>query len=206
MIDTTRLNWDKVGGMVPAIVQGCDGRVRMVGYMDRDALTATIETGYVTFFSRSKGRLWVKGETSGNRLRLLSAHADCDGDALLVMVDPEGPTCHTGAATCFGDVVGPFFPAQLEDILLQRSAADPADSYTARLVADGVKRIAQKVGEEGVEVSLAAVAGDGEELVAEVADLAYHLTLLLNISGKCWSNVAAELERRHTASNDTASS
>lgn len=206
MIDLTRLNWDKVGGLVPAIIQDCDGRVRMLGYMDRDALAATIDTGYVTLFSRSKGRLWVKGETSGHRLRVLSALADCDSDALLVMVDPEGPTCHTGTATCFGETVGPFFPAQLEDIVLERSAAEPADSYTARLVADGVKRIAQKVGEEGVEVSLAAVAGDGEELVAEIADLAYHLTLLLNVSGKRWSNVTSELKRRHTASSDTASS
>lgn len=201
---TIRPDWDKVGELLPAIIQDHGGRVRMLGYMDRAALKATLDTGYVTFFSRSKARLWVKGETSGNRLRLLKAELDCDDDALLVTVEPEGPTCHTGSASCFGDV-GPFFPGNLERIVSDRAVANSETSYTARLVGDGVKRIAQKVGEEGVEVAIAAVGGKSDELISEIADLAYHLTVLLHASGRSWSDVVSVLEQRHKAISDTAS-
>jgi phosphoribosyl-ATP pyrophosphohydrolase/phosphoribosyl-AMP cyclohydrolase len=206
MIDTLRIAWDKVGGLLPAIIQDRGGMVRMLGYMDQAALTTTLDTGYITFFSRSKRRLWVKGETSGNRLRLISARLDCDGDALLVIVEPEGPTCHTGDASCFGDASAPFFPSTLEGIISQRADADPNTSYTAGLIADGPKRIAQKVGEEGVEVAIAAIGGERDELISEVADLAYHLTVLLHSSGQSWTDVASVLENRHKASSETTSS
>lgn len=205
MIDLDRLDWDKGDGLLPAIVQDGHGTVRMLGYMDRAALAATIETGRVTFFSRSKGRQWVKGETSGNHLRLVSISADCDRDALLIAADPAGPTCHTGQASCFG-ASPPFFPARLEQLVRQRSAADPAESYTARLAAEGIRRVAQKVGEEGVEVALAAVSGDRADLVGEAADLAFHLTLLLSQRGIDWREVNDELERRHRERTVTASS
>ena len=168
----------------------------MLGYMNREALDATIASGKVTFFSRSKKRLWVKGETSGNLLHLVDVRADCDGDALLVRARPAGPTCHTGTDSCFGVSEPAHFLDSLEARLRTRAAADPSDSYTARLMAEGMKRIAQKVGEEGVESALAAVAGDKAETTSEVADLAYHVTLLLIASGLAWSDVAAELERR----------
>ena len=203
--DPTALNWAGMDGLLPAIVQDADsGEVRMLGYMDRAALDATIASGLVTFFSRSKARLWTKGETSGNTLALVSLAADCDGDALLVRARPNGPTCHNGTASCFpGDTGG--FLSSLETIVASRAAADPAASYTARLLAEGVKRIAQKVGEEGVEVALAGAAGDVDELTSEAADLVYHLTLLLHARGTGWGAVATELARRH-ASSATASS
>jgi phosphoribosyl-ATP pyrophosphohydrolase/phosphoribosyl-AMP cyclohydrolase len=205
MIDPDQLDWPKGDGLIPAIVQDRTGMVRMLGYMNREALQATIASGLVTFFSRSKQRLWVKGETSGNRLRLIAVAADCDDDALLVRADPEGPTCHTGTASCFAGA-GLFFPSGLEAIVESRAAADPASSYTARLAGEGIKRMAQKVGEEGVEVALAAVQGDQEELIGEAADLAFHLTLLLQARGLNWAAISAELERRHLDRSATASS
>lgn len=205
MIDLDSLDWDKGDGLLPAIVQDGEGTVRMLGYMDRLALAATLATGHVTFFSRSKGRQWVKGETSGNRLRLRAVRPDCDRDALLVSADAEGPTCHTGTASCFGTSL-PFFPGQLEQTIRARAGANAEESYTARLVAAGPGRIAQKVGEEGVEVALAAVSGSRANLIAEAADLAFHLTLLLNQRGIDWSEVSDELQRRHRESTATASS
>lgn len=205
MIDPDRLDWGKAEGLLPAIIQDAEGAVRMLGYMDRAALAATLDSGFVTFFSRSKGRLWVKGETSGNRLRLRSISADCDGDALLVHADAEGPTCHTGQASCFGRAAA-FFPSGLEQTIRERAGASPEDSYTARLMAAGPGRIAQKVGEEGVEVALAAVSGSRSDVVSEAADLAYHLTLLLAARGIAWSEVSDELERRHRERTATASS
>ena len=197
MIDPATLDWEKMGGLMPAIVQdAASGEVRMLGYMNREALDATIASGKVTFFSRSKKRLWVKGETSGNLLHLVDVRTDCDGDAVLVRARPAGPTCHTGTDSCFGESEPTHFLDSLEARLRTRAAADPSDSYTARLMAEGVKRIAQKVGEEGVESALAAVAGDKAETTSEVADLAYHVTLLLIASGLSWSDVAAELGRR----------
>jgi phosphoribosyl-ATP pyrophosphohydrolase/phosphoribosyl-AMP cyclohydrolase len=205
MIDPDQLDWPKGDGLIPAIVQDRTGMVRMLGYMNREALEATIASGLVTFFSRSKQRLWVKGETSGNRLRLIAVAADCDHDALLVRADAEGPTCHTGTDSCFAGA-GAFFPSGLEAIVESRAAADPMSSYTARLAGEGIKRMAQKVGEEGVEVALAAVQGDQEELIGEAADLAFHLTLLLQARGLNWADISVELERRHRDRSATASS
>lgn len=208
MIDPATLNWAKMDGLIPAIAQdAATGEVRMLGYCNRAALDATIATRVVTFFSRSRDTLWVKGETSGNRLELVEARADCDQDAILLLVRPLGPTCHTGTDSCFGadGPAGAGFIAALGQTIADRAAADPADSYTARLLADGIKRIAQKVGEEGVETALAAVAGDKAELEAEAADLVYHLLVLLEASGSSLDNVVAELRRRHSPSNATVS-
>ena len=209
MIDPDSLDWAKMDGLIPAIVQdAASGEVRMLGYMDRAALDATVRDGQVTFFSRSRGGPWRKGETSGNQLDLVSIAADCDRDALLVVARPRGPTCHTGSSSCFGEqqAVGTGFIATLADILAQRATADPGSSYTARLMSEGPKRIAQKVGEEGVEVALAGVAGDAAEVTSEAADLVYHLSLLLQVSGSSWEEVMDELRARHAASSATASS
>ena len=209
MIDPELLDWAKMDGLIPAIVQdAASGEVRMLGYMDRAALEATIADKLVTFRSRSREKSWRKGETSGNLLDLVDIKADCDGDALLVLAHPRGPTCHTGTASCFGadGPPGIGFLVMLANLLKQRASADPANSYTARLIGQGIKRLAQKVGEEGVEVALAAAAGDAAELTSEAADLVYHLTLLLEASDTSWDAVIAELRRRHAASNATASS
>ena len=209
MIDPDILAWEKMNGMLPAIVQhAVSGEVRMLGYMDREALRRTADCGFVTFYSRSRNSYWMKGETSGNRLAVVSIAADCDSDALLILARPEGPTCHTGTASCFGGegAPGAGFVAELAEILRTRSAADPKESYTARLVASGIKRIAQKVGEEGVETALAATAGDAAELTNEAADLFYHLTLLLQVGGSDWEQVIAVLKQRHAESVATASS
>ena len=208
MIDVGSLAWERMDGMLPAIVQdAASGEVRMLGYMNRDALEATIASGFVTFFSRSRNALWRKGETSGNTLALVSIAADCDGDALLITATPHGPTCHRGTSSCFGDAQAPGtgFIAELERALIDRATADPATSYTARLLGEGVKRIAQKVGEEGVETALAGVSGDDAEVASEAADLVYHLTLLLQARGLSWSPVIDELRRRHADSKATVS-
>ena len=208
MIDPDTLDWAKMDGLVPAIAQdAATGEVRMLGYCNRAALEATLATRVVTFFSRSRSALWIKGETSGNRLELVDARADCDSDAILLLVRPIGPTCHTGTDSCFGDAgpPGAGFVATLAQTIADRAAADPDASYTARLLAQGIKRIAQKVGEEGVETALAAVAGDSAELESEAADLIYHLLVLLEVSGSSLEQVVAELRRRHLASSATAS-
>ncbi|WP_118857279.1 bifunctional phosphoribosyl-AMP cyclohydrolase/phosphoribosyl-ATP diphosphatase HisIE [Sphingomonas mesophila] len=208
MIDPATLDWNKSGGLIPAVIQdAASGEVRMVGMMDRAALEATLRDGFVTFFSRSKNRLWRKGESSGNLLDLVDLRTDCDRDSLLVLAQPRGPTCHTGAASCFGEggAPGTGFLASLAAIVDERTAADPAESYTARLVAAGVKRIAQKFGEEGVEVALAAAGGDAAEVTAEAADLLYHLTVLLRETGSSWAEVTDELRRRHASSATAAS-
>ena len=209
MIDPDQLDWAKMDGLVPAIVQhAATGEVRMLGYMDRAALDATIADRLVTFHSRSRGGPWRKGETSGNLLDLVDIRLDCDRDALLVLATPRGPTCHTGSESCFGDEGAPGvgFIATLAATVAERAAADPATSYTARLIGEGTKRLAQKVGEEGVEVALAAMAGDADELTSEAADLVYHLTVLLEASDTSWDKVIDELKRRHSASSATASS
>jgi phosphoribosyl-ATP pyrophosphohydrolase/phosphoribosyl-AMP cyclohydrolase len=199
--DLGAIDWGKGEGLVPAIVQHADsGAVLMLGYMNREALEATLATRHVTFFSRSRGRLWTKGETSGNVIALESVVADCDRDTLLVRGRPAGPVCHTGTATCFGaDGAGALaFLGTLESVIDARLAG-PADvGYTAKLAAGGTKRIAQKVGEEGLEVALAAVAGDEAELISESADLVFHLLVLLRTRDKSLRDVAAELARRHT--------
>jgi len=194
------LAWDKMDGLLPAAVQdGATGQMLMLGYMDRAALAATLESGFVTFFSRSRQRLWQKGETSGNRLRLLSVHPDCDDDALLVRAEPEGPTCHLGTTSCFSekDAQGPAWLGQLERIVRTRAAAPAEESYTARLLAAGLPKIAQKVGEEGVETALAAVTRDEAGLAEEAADLLYHLNVLLHARGVGWEAVVKVLQDRH---------
>ncbi|EPK9344034.1 bifunctional phosphoribosyl-AMP cyclohydrolase/phosphoribosyl-ATP diphosphatase HisIE, partial [Pluralibacter gergoviae] len=178
---TEKLDWEKTDGMMPAIVQhAVSGEVLMLGYMNKDALAKTLETGKVTFFSRTKGRLWTKGETSGHFLNLVSISPDCDKDTLLVLVNPIGPTCHKGNSSCFAEASHEWlFLYQLEELIASRKDADPESSYTARLYASGTKRIAQKVGEEGVETALAATVKDREELKNEASDLVYHLMVLL---------------------------
>ncbi|WP_229612551.1 bifunctional phosphoribosyl-AMP cyclohydrolase/phosphoribosyl-ATP diphosphatase HisIE [Vibrio parahaemolyticus] len=197
-----RINWEKVDGLVPAIVQDFQSsQVLMMGYMNQDALAKTGETGQVTFFSRTKERLWTKGETSGNVLQLVNISLDCDNDTLLVRVNPIGPTCHTGTTTCWdGDAQEEsqmVWLHQLEQLLAARKSAAPDSSYTASLYARGTKRISQKVGEEGVEVALAATSGDKAELVCESADLIYHLLVLLQDQGLSMNDVVNKLKERH---------
>ena len=199
--DLSTLAWDKMGGLLPAIVQDKATReVLMVGYMSRQALEATFASGFATFYSRSKARLWQKGETSGNRLAVRAVFADCDQDALLVEAEPEGPTCHLGTKSCFGDGQGEgvAFLARLAGIVGERAKSGGSGSYTARLLAEGPVRIAQKVGEEGVEVALAAATGDRDGCIGETADLVYHLTVLMEAMGFGWEDVAALLRERHS--------
>jgi phosphoribosyl-ATP pyrophosphohydrolase/phosphoribosyl-AMP cyclohydrolase len=198
------LDWDKLNGLAPAIVQDAgNGAVLMMGYMNREALAATTATGRVTFWSRSRGRLWTKGETSGHFLDVRSVAADCDRDTLLILAEPRGPACHLGTATCWGesaprsDAQRLAFLSTLENIIAQRIATRPKDSYTAQLLAGGVRRIAQKVGEEGLELALAAVAQSDEEIIGEAADLLYHSLLLLKVKGLSLAQIVAELAARH---------
>ncbi|KHT53476.1 phosphoribosyl-ATP pyrophosphatase [Alteromonas macleodii] len=198
--NSNKLAWDKMDNLLPAIVQDAlSGKVLMQGYMDQDALAKTLETGNVTFFSRSKQRLWTKGETSGNTLDLVSVACDCDQDSLLVLATPNGPTCHTGVESCWFDGNTPAFTflADLERVLAARKDADPKSSYTASLYNKGIKRIAQKVGEEGVETALAATVHDKEELKNEAADLLYHLTVLLQASDMSLNDALNVLRERH---------
>lgn len=208
--DIDTLDWDKMDGLLPAVVQDrVSGRVLMLGYMNADALRATIGSGLVTFLSRSKKRLWQKGETSGNCLHMRAVHADCDNDSLLVIADPDGPTCHTGTNSCFGDEAldGAGWLGQLSAIVRERAASGDAGSYTRKLLADGPARIAQKVGEEGVEVALAAVTCDSGGCAEETADLLYHLVVLMEAKGFGWAEVVDLLKDRHSAaSNSTAAS
>lgn len=197
--DAARVDFEKGGGLVPAIVQDADTlRVLMLAYMDRAALTETLQSGEATFFSRSRGGRWRKGETSGNRMKVRSVRADCDGDAILLTVSPLGPACHLGAATCFGDeaAVGVNVLTELERRIAARSTASPEESYTARLLAEGAGRAAQKVGEEGVECALAGAAGSEENLREEAADLLYHLAVLLHLRGLSLKDAYAVLARR----------
>lgn len=199
--DIEGLDWAKGDGLLPAVIQDAtSGRVLMLGYMSRESLAATLATGRVTFFSRSKGRLWTKGETSGNFLDLVDVGCDCDRDTLLVLVDAEGPACHLGTTSCFGGLEPRWqFLRDLEVLLASRRNADPSSSYTASLYARGTKRIAQKVGEEGVETALAATVHDREELRNESADLVYHLLVLLQAEGLELADVIDILRERHAA-------
>ncbi|NLG76474.1 MAG: bifunctional phosphoribosyl-AMP cyclohydrolase/phosphoribosyl-ATP diphosphatase HisIE [Xanthomonadaceae bacterium] len=199
-IDT--LAWEKGGGLLPAVVQDAkSGSVLMLGYMNRESLRSTLTDGRVTFFSRSKNRLWTKGETTGHFLDVVSVQADCDRDALLITADPKGPTCHTGARSCFGEVLTDAqevaFLTRLEGVIAQRIRDRPEGSYTARLWSEGPTRIAQKVGEEGVEVALAAVTQPDDRLIGESADLLFHLALLLKSRNLSLSDAVRELEQRH---------
>ena len=198
------LDWAKGGGLLPAIVQHwTTGAVLMLGYMNPEALAATRASGRVTFWSRSKQRLWQKGETSGHTLRVKSIRADCDRDTLLIVADPHGPTCHLGTSSCFGDVSRPplAFLAELDALVMRRAAERSAGSYTVKLLGAGMRRIAQKVGEEGVETALAAVAQDDAALLGEAADLVYHLIVLLRARGLPFAGVADTLAKRHSALN-----
>jgi phosphoribosyl-ATP pyrophosphohydrolase/phosphoribosyl-AMP cyclohydrolase len=193
------LAWDKQGGLLPAVVQDATGgRVLMLGYMDRAALDATLATRRVTFFSRSRQRLWMKGESSGDVLDLVAIEADCDGDTLLLQAHPRGPTCHLGRASCFAEAPENFL-AQLDALVARRERERPPGSYSTRLFEAGTRRIAQKVGEEGVETALAAVAQDDAALLGEAADLFFHLTVLLRARGLGLADVVAVLRDRHAA-------
>ncbi len=199
-IDIDAIDWSKGDGLVPAIIQNAaSGQVLMLGYMDRAALDATVSSGKVTFFSRSKNRLWVKGETSGHWLNFVSAEMDCDNDALLVQASPQGPTCHTGAVTCFTDKKAPdvAFLGQLAALVADRHTARPQGSYTTSLFAAGKARIAQKVGEEGVELALARMKDDKVEMANEAADLLFHMLVLLQDADLQLDDVIAVLRTRH---------
>ena len=200
------LDWEKMGGLIPAIVQDADsGAVLMLGYMNPEALAATQATGRVTFWSRSKGRLWTKGESSGHFLEVESIAADCDRDTLLILARPLGPACHLGTATCWGEAAPQSraerleFLGTLEEIVARRLAARPEGSYTSKLAGKGIVRIAQKVGEEGLELALAAVAQSNREIIGEAADLLYHTLLLLKFKGLSLAEVAGELQARHAS-------
>ena len=196
------LAWEKMNGLIPAIVQDAfDGRVLMQGYMNKDALKVTLESGQVTFWSRSRQQLWTKGETSRHYLDLVDIHPDCDSDSLLIRARQEGPTCHLGLDTCF-DTEARVIPelaflADLERVIIQRDKERPVDSYTTKLLEAGIKRIAQKVGEEGVETALAAAVGDDEELLNESADLIYHLLVLLRSRKLELGSLVEVLKIRH---------
>jgi phosphoribosyl-AMP cyclohydrolase / phosphoribosyl-ATP pyrophosphohydrolase len=198
MID--QVNFEKMNGLVPAVVQDeRTNQVLMVGFMNREALEKTYADKKVTFWSRTRQRLWQKGETSGNFLEFLSASVDCDIDSLLIKAIPHGPVCHTNQFTCFGEdekiEIGSVM-RKLEDIIRERKSTMPEGSYTSQLFKGGAPRIAQKVGEEGVEVALAAVLGDTKRLTEESADLIYHLLVLLRQQGLTLEDVAGELRRR----------
>ncbi|UPG84648.1 bifunctional phosphoribosyl-AMP cyclohydrolase/phosphoribosyl-ATP diphosphatase HisIE [Luteibacter aegosomatis] len=195
-----RPDFAKGDGLVPAVVQHArTGEVLMLGYMDAEALAKTRQSGLVTFYSRSKRRLWTKGETSGDTLSLVDVRQDCDADTLLVRALPAGPTCHTGTSSCFGDDVAPAlgFLAELDALVASRHAERPQGSYTTRLFEGGIRRMAQKVGEEGVETALAAVAEDDEALLGEAADLVFHLMVVLRARGLGFEQVARKLASRH---------
>jgi len=203
--DVGSLDWSKGGGLVPAIVQHArTGRVLMLGYMNDAALRQTLASGRVVFYSRSREALWIKGETSGHFLNVVDVSTDCDADALLVLADPVGPTCHKGTESCFAEAAPPdaqrlAFLALLENIIANRIADQPDGSYTAQLFAKGPGRIAQKVGEEGVETALAAVTRDDAGLISECADLVFHLLVLLKSRELTLEQVAEELKARHAA-------
>jgi phosphoribosyl-ATP pyrophosphohydrolase/phosphoribosyl-AMP cyclohydrolase len=203
MSDLANIDFEKGGGLVPAIVQHADtGEVLMLGYMNAEALTVTREKGLVTFWSRSKDRLWTKGETSGDFLNLVSLAVDCDKDAVLLQARPAGPTCHLGTKSCFGEAPGPAtgFLGALQQIVETRAGADPSESYTAKLLQKGLLKVAQKVGEEGVETALAGAAENDDALLNEAADLVFHLTVLLKARDKSLADVAGVLEARHASS------
>jgi phosphoribosyl-ATP pyrophosphohydrolase/phosphoribosyl-AMP cyclohydrolase len=201
--DIERIDWNKSEGLVPAIVQHADtGAVLMLAWMDREALRATLERRRAVFYSRSRQRLWEKGETSGHTLDVVDIKLDCDADTLLVLARPKGPVCHTGTATCFGDEALTegerlAFLGELQRIIASRISDSPEGSYTARLYAKGVRRIAQKVGEEGLEVALAGAGEPDGPLLGEAADLLFHLLVLLRTRALDLDQVVAELRNRH---------
>ncbi|WAT16356.1 bifunctional phosphoribosyl-AMP cyclohydrolase/phosphoribosyl-ATP diphosphatase HisIE [Xanthomonas fragariae] len=191
------LDWSKGEGLLPVIVQDAENlRVLMLGYMNAQALAVTQQRGEVTFFSRSKQRLWTKGESSGNVLRVVSIETDCDADTLLIQASPHGPTCHLGRTSCFPTAPGQFL-GTLDALIAAREHDRPYGSYTTKLFEQGIRRIAQKVGEEGVETALAGVAQGDADLLGESADLLYHLIVLLRARGLGLGDAVALLESRH---------
>lgn len=200
------IDFNKMNGLVPAIIQDAVTKnVLMLGYMNQEAYKKTIETKKVTFWSRERKCLWTKGETSGNYLNLVNIKNDCDNDTLLISVQPEGPTCHTGTDTCWGETnnYNPIlFLSELQDFINQRYHDMPEDSYTTSLFKKGVDRIAQKVGEEALETVIEATAGTKDKLVYEASDMLYHLIVLLTNKGLRIENLAQELLERHTPNWD----
>lgn len=195
-----QLDFDKMGGLVPAIIQDdMTQKVLMLGFMNPEAVRKTIDTGRVTFFSRTKGRLWTKGEESGHFLLVKSIEKDCDNDTLLIKARPCGPVCHTGADTCFGETNRDdmAFITYLQDFIERRKAEMPEGSYTTSLFNSGVNRMAQKVGEEAVETVIEATNGSDERLIYEASDLLYHLIVLLTSKGYRIEDLARELKKRH---------
>ena len=199
--DISLIDFEKLSGLVPAVVQDNQTqKVLMVGFMNADAVNKTLETGKVTFFSRTKNRLWTKGEESGNFLNVVSILIDCDNDTLLVKANPVGPVCHTGADTCFDEKnakTGVQFLSFLQDLIEKRKLEMPEGSYTTSLFAKGTRKITQKVGEEAVETIIGAMANDDENFLYESADLVYHLMVLLTHKGFRIEDIAKELEKRH---------
>lgn len=196
-----KIDFEKGGGLVPAIIQDIDTqKVLMLGYMNKDAYEQTLKTGKVTFFSRSKKRLWVKGETSGNFLNLQEIKCDCDNDTLLVLVRPNGPTCHKGTDTCWGETNEKsvlLFLTELQNFIDKRKQEMPEGSYTTTLFKDGINRISQKVGEEALETVIEAVNGTNERIIYEGADLLYHLIVLLTYKDLRFETLVEELKSRH---------
>ena len=196
-----KIDFDKCGGLVPAIIQDSTTKVvLMLGYMNEEALKKTQDTGLVTFFSRSRGCLWTKGETSGNYLHLVDIKCDCDNDTLLIQAKPDGPTCHTGSDTCWGEENKPnplLFLSELSDFIEKRHEEMPEGSYTTSLFKDGLNRMAQKVGEEALELVIEATNGSNERLIYEGSDMLYHLIVLLTSKGLRIEDMARELMERH---------
>jgi phosphoribosyl-ATP pyrophosphohydrolase/phosphoribosyl-AMP cyclohydrolase len=198
-----KIDFKKMGGLVPAIIQDATTRnVLMLGFMNEEAYQKTVETGHVTFWSRTRQTLWTKGETSGHFLNLVDMKVDCDNDTLLVKVHPIGPTCHTGTDTCWGEENkmedNPlFFLTELQDFINKRKEEMPEGSYTTKLFHDGINKIAQKVGEEALETVIEATNGTSEHLIYEASDLLYHLIVLLAEKGMRIEDVATELHKRH---------
>lgn len=198
--ETMQLDFDKMGGLVPAIIQDdVTQKVLMLGFMNEEALRKTLETGRVTFFSRTKGRLWTKGEESGHFLLMKSVQKDCDNDTLLIKATPCGPVCHTGADTCFGETNSNdmAFITYLQDFIERRKSEMPEGSYTTTLFNSGINRMAQKVGEEAVETVIEATNGSDDRLIYEASDLLYHLIVLLTSKGYRIEDLARELKKRH---------
>jgi phosphoribosyl-ATP pyrophosphohydrolase/phosphoribosyl-AMP cyclohydrolase len=195
--DAAAIDWNKQDGLVAAVAQDADTlRVLMLGWMDREALSLTMSTRRATFYSRTRQRLWMKGESSGNVLDVVDLQLDCDGDTVLLLVRPRGPTCHLGRVSCFPDAPGDFL-GTLDALVAQREQERPDGSYTTRLFDGGVRRIAQKVGEEGVETALAGVAQEDASLLGESADLLFHLVVLLRARGLSLKDAVAVLRERH---------
>ncbi|MCU7511243.1 MAG: bifunctional phosphoribosyl-AMP cyclohydrolase/phosphoribosyl-ATP diphosphatase HisIE [Ignavibacteria bacterium] len=201
MIDISKLDFNKMGGLIPAVVtDNSNGEVLMLGFMNKEALDKTMESGLVTFFSRSKGRLWTKGETSGNYLKLVSVAQDCDNDSLLIKANPEGNTCHTGGYSCFfPEKPGSInFLNELFSLIKDRKEKLPEGSYTTKLFQRGANRIIQKVGEEAIETVIAAKNRDKNELINETSDLIYHMFVMLVEQEIEFTDIVKNLEMRHS--------